>query len=79
MLAGDGTGDGLCLWEFTGEGRTVSAEKTSLHCDWAASAGAVAKPSKRANLKLHDIKVPKIGGGKTCKDGAGEEVSRPKV
>jgi hypothetical protein len=39
----------------------------------------VAKPSKRANLKLHDIVVPKIGGGKTCKDGAGEEVSRPKV
>jgi hypothetical protein len=75
------TGVGLCRpWEFTdgagGEGRTVAGDKTSLHCDWAASAGAVAKPSKRA--MLHHI-VPKIGGGKTCKGSGVEGIRGPKV
>ena len=46
------------LWGCT-VGRTGEADKTSLHCDWAASAGAgtTTKPSKRA--KLH--RMPKVG------------------
>jgi len=68
------------LWGCT-VGRTGEADKTSLHCDWAASAGAgtTTKPSKRA--KLH--RMPKVGqsggaagwswGGrlKSCEDGVG--------
>lgn len=41
--------------EFTdgadGVGRTAADDKTSLHCDWAASAGTAAKPSKRTTLR----------------------------
>jgi hypothetical protein len=40
-----------------GVGRTAADDKTSLHCDWAASAGTAAKPSKRAKLR-HIAVVP---------------------